>query len=213
MSNQFQNEKLYKIGYLFYGSIFADFNSNHIIDGPFIPVRLSGVAFPKTETIKLTRNLHPKGHPTKSSIYIKSTSNIKSTINNLSYREYYDNFDQEPICYFKRKPNNKSVLKIPFYNSYIDISDVYQKMVSYLYLELNKISNSYDLDYIFFISYDHRIDLLGIDHKLSEQEFNKKLLKLIYLNLDDKLIINTQKYLKLCDKSTYTWIEHFIISI
>jgi len=213
MSNQIQNKKLYKIGYLFYGSIFADFDSNQIIDGPLVPVRLSGVAFPKTETIKLTRNLHPKGYPTKSSIYIKSTSNIKSTINKLSYREYYDNFDQEPICYFKRKPNNKSVLKIPFYNSYIDISDVYQKMVSYLYLELNNISNSYNLDYIFFVSYDHRIDLLGIDHKLSEKEFNKKLLKLIYLNLNDKLIINTQKYLKLCDKSTYTWIEHFIISI
>jgi hypothetical protein len=112
MSNQIQNKKLYKIGYLFYGSIFADFDSNQIIDGPLVPVRLSGVAFPKTETIKLTRNLHPKGYPTKSSIYIKSTSNIKSTINKLSYREYYDNFDQEPICYFKRKPNNKSVLKM-----------------------------------------------------------------------------------------------------
>jgi hypothetical protein len=216
MPIQLSNEKLYKIGYLFYGSIFSDIDPNEIIDGPFIPVRLSGIAFPNTKNIKLTRNLHPKGNPIKSSIYIKSTSNIKSTINNLSYREYYENFDQEPICYFKRKPNNKSVLKIPFYNSYIDISDVYQKMVSYLYLELNKISNNYNLDYIFFISYDHRIDLLGIDHKLSEKEFNKKLLKLIVLNLgtkSNKFNANTKKYLKLCDKSTYTWIEHFIISI
>jgi hypothetical protein len=36
---------------------------------------------------------------------------------------------------------------------------------------------------------------------------------MICLDFNDKLIINTQEYLKLCDKSTYTWIEHFIISI
>ncbi len=217
MQNQFLNQKVYKkvyrIGYLFYGSIFSDFDKNDIIDGPYLPVRLSGVAFPNTDNIKLTRNLHPMGHPIKSSIYIKTTPNIKKTITDLSYREYYDNFDQEPICYFKRKPNNKSVLKIPFYDSYIQISDSYQKMINNIYLELNKVANQHNLDYIFFISYNHRIDLLNIDHTLSEAEFNKKLLKFIYLNKKDKLITNTKKYLQLCDNSTYSQTEHLIINL
>ncbi len=209
------SEKLYRIGYLFYGSIFSDFinKQNQIIDGPIIPIRLSGIAFPNTHKVKLTRNLHPKGTPIKSSIYIKKTPNIKTSISNLSYREYYENYDQEPICYFKRKPFNKSVLKIPFYDSYIHISESYIQMINHIYSELDKISDKYDLDYIFFISYNHRIDMLDIDHKLSETEFNNQLVKLIYSNSNDKLITNTKKYLKLCDESTYTWIEQLIVSL
>jgi len=212
-SNTNTNSEPYKIGYLFYGSIYSDFNPKDIIDGPILPIRLSGLAFPNTNKIRLTRNLHPNGTPTKSSICIRSTSNIKKTISDLSTREFYDNYDQEPICYFKRKPQKRSVLKIPFYDAYIDILSSYNSMLKHIYSELSYFSEKYDLDYIFFISYNHRIDLLNIDHHLSEKVFNKRLLKLIYMNLDNVLISNTKTYLKLCDKSTYTWIEHLIVSL
>ena len=66
---------------------------------------------------------------------------------------------------------------------------------------------------IFFISYNHRIDLLNVDHRLLDKDFNKQLLKLIYLNLDNVLILNTKTYLEQCDKSTYSWLEHLIVSI
>jgi hypothetical protein len=207
------NSDHYKIGYLFYGSIFSDFNKNDIIDGPILPIRLSGLAFPNTNKIRLTRNLHPNGTPTRSSICIRSTFDIKKTISDLSNREYYDNYDQEPICYFKRKPRKRSVLKIPFYDSYIDILSSYNFMLKHIYYELSYFSEKYNLDYIFFISYNHRIDLLNIDHRLSDKVFNKQLLKLIYNNLDNILISNTKTYLKLCDKSTYTWLEHLIVEI
>jgi hypothetical protein len=212
-SNQLDQQKTYRIAYLVYGSIYADLVSKkcQIINGPNIPVRLSGVAFTNSNNIRLTRNLHPLGTFTRSFLFIMETSNVEESISNLLDREYYDNYDQEPLCYFKRKPNNKSILKIPFYNSYNNILKQYAHMIKYLDSELEKLSNKYDLDYIFFISYDHRIDLLGVDHLLGKKEFENKLFKLIFKNQKHDLIYNTKKYLKLCNEKTYTWIEHFIV--
>lgn len=178
LSNLPNLPKTYRIAYLFYGSIYADFVSKKckIIDGPNIPVRLSGIAFTDSNNIRLTRNLHPLGSLTKSFLFIMETSNIEDSISNLLDREYYLNYDQEPLCYYKRKPNNKSSLKIPFYNSYNKILKQYINMIRYLNSELESVSNKYDLDYIFFISYDHRINLLGVDHLLGTKEFEKKII-------------------------------------
>jgi hypothetical protein len=216
------SKKKYNIGFLYYGSIYANINTNsknihpndfQIIDGPLIPVKLSGVAFINTSEMKLTRNLHPTGQLIKSSVVIFRTSNIKSVIKEISKREYYTKSDIEPICYLKRKSDNRCVLKIPYFCSYDNILCEYSKMTKYLNQTLGDFSIKYDLDYIFFVSYDHRVDVLNIDHTLKKTNYFDQIKKKFTNMTKDNIIVkNTKKYLKLCDPSTYTDIEKFIIN-
>lgn len=204
---------MYKIGYLYYGSLYSDNKLNdNIKNGPKIPVRLSGLAFPTKSNIRLTRNLHPLGNLIKSSILINYTDDILETIKKLSNREYYDLDDFEPICYYKLKKDKRGILKIPFFDSYKDIITDYANMIKYLDYKLNKCAKKYELDYIFFISYDHRSNLLNVNHKLENEYFNNELINLILNKSNNQLINNTKKYLKLCDPDTYTLIDYLILT-
>jgi hypothetical protein len=215
----------YNVGFLYYGSIYANIyinshniksNDFQIVDGPFVPVKLSGLAFIDTLHVKLTRNLHPTGELIKSSIVIFKTFNIKSVVKEIAKREYYTKSDMEPICYLKKKTNNRCVLKIPYFCSYDKIFVKYGQMIKYLNQTLGEFAIKNNLDYIFFVSYDHRVDVLNIDHTLTNLDYFDQM-KIIFNQSDNQpnnqLILNTQNYLKFCDWSTYTDIEKYILDI
>lgn len=214
----------YNIGLLNYGSIFYDHryldllknsdNTIYNIQGPFVPIRLSGLAFPSDENnIKLTRNLHPLGEFIRSTIYIFKTNDIGQAIKQLSKREYYDSDDIEPICYYKMKSSNNNVLKLPIYTSNIKLLKNYNYMNIYLDHVLNKYCKKLNLDYILFISYDHRINLLNIDHTFNSIKYQTQLKEYFNNTLNKTIILNTQAYLKMCDPNTLSDIEIYILSI
>ena len=214
----------YNIGLLNYGSIFYDHkfldlkynNDNTIftIQGPFVPVRLSGLAFlSDLNNVKLTRNLHPLGEFIESTIYIFKTNDIGTAIKQLSKREYYDSDDIEPICYYKMKPSNNNVLKLPIYTSNMKLLKNYNYMNIYLDHVLNKYCKKLNLDYILFVSYDHRTNFLNIDHTLNSLKYHKQLKKYFNQTPNKEIIQNTQSYLKMCNPLTLTDIEIFILGI
>jgi len=205
--------KKYNCGLLHYGSLYRNtINKDYnIIDGPMINVRLSGYAFMDTPKERLTRNFHPLGNLINSSIILFTTTNISNAIKIILHREYYNCDDIEPMCFLKRKEDNTFDIKIPFYNSYLSIHEVYINVVKKLFYELIQYSKTYDLDYIFFISYSHRIDLLHIDNNICEKTFNEQLIKLFSYN-SQHLYYNTRKYLTSCDPKTYTKIEKLIMN-
>ena len=108
--------------------------------------------------------------------------------------------------------DKRGILKIPFFDSYNDIIADYANMIKYLDNKLNKYAIKYELDYIFFISYDHRSNLLNVNHKLENEYFNNELMNLILNKSNSQIINNTKKYLKLCDPSTYTLIDYLILT-
>jgi hypothetical protein len=150
----------------------------------------------------------------KSSIIIVKSRNIGLNIKKLANREFYKLYDQESICYYKRKPNNRNVLKIPYFNTYNSIIKSYTNMILYLYKQFEIISNNFNLDYIFFISYDHRTDLFNIKSYSKINQFNNDLIDNLINNPKySVLILNTKKYLKLCDPKTYSIIDYLILNI
>lgn len=205
--------KKYRCGLLYYGSIYKDtiHNNFNIIDGPIINVRLSGYAFINKPNEKLTRNFHPLGMPIKSSIILFGTYNIENAIKIILKREYYKEDDSEPICFLKRKKNNKYSIKIPYYDTYINIYDKYIECVTKLYNELIEYSKEYDLDYIFFISYNHNLDLLNINNNLDNELFNIEIQKL-FLVYPKHLYINTCNYLLMCNPNTYSYFDRFLLN-
>lgn len=75
-----------------------------IMNGPKIPIRLSGVAFVNNNSkIRLTRNINPYGDLINSKIVLMEVESINSIISELKKREFYYNNDNEPICYIKKK--------------------------------------------------------------------------------------------------------------
>ena len=214
----------YNIGLLNYGSIYYDHTyldlekdtDNKILSfkGPHVPVRLSGLAFPSDyDNIKLTRNLHPLGDFIKSTIYIFKTNDIGTAIKQLSKREYYDSDDIEPICYYKMKSSNNNVLKLPIYTSNIKLLKNYNYMNIYLDHVLNKYCKKLNLDYILFVSYDHRTNFLNINHTLKSKDYYTQLKKYFNKTPNKEIIQNTQNYLNMCDPLTLTDIEFFILGI
>jgi len=197
----------YNCGLLYYGSIYNNLKNKNcnIVEGPMINIKLSGLAFQNSNKQKLTRNFHPLGNPIKSSILLFTTNNVKETMEIILHREYYYKDDDEPLCYLKKKNNGYS-LKIPYYDTYLDINDNYLLYINKLYNNLILYSKKYNLDYIFFISYSHNH---YIDSNLSNILFNNKIIKL--LSKSKCLYYNTYKYLLKCDPKTYSSLEKSII--
>uniref|UniRef100_A0A6C0ECC5 Uncharacterized protein n=1 Tax=viral metagenome TaxID=1070528 RepID=A0A6C0ECC5_9ZZZZ len=134
---------------------------------------------------------------------------INSIISELKKRKFYYNNDNEPICYIKKKNNNKFILKF----SISEYNDEYINNIKYLYNKLKIYCNKYNCKYILFISYIDRIYLYNIKNNLSLNIYNDKIIKLLY-KLENKILLkNTKSYLLKCDPLTLTELEKNIINL